>query len=193
MERPGHRSSDNLNTSTTANAQQQQRASITIDQLPRLPDGKIELPRRYDEAPMDALVELIADMLQRLIVHNDQIPLSPEALTRFHSRSPPAISVLDYLRRIVRYANVEVRHICFRCPTFVSYLPSITAYVLAHHSSLHRSNMRSNAAIHIVLSHGTPLRHSGCRSRLQGIMRRILFKRTLRSCRWHTCRRAQRP
>jgi hypothetical protein len=32
-----------------------------------------------------------------------------ESLTRFHSRSPPNISVLDYLRRIVKYTNVEVR------------------------------------------------------------------------------------
>lgn len=31
-----------------------------------------------------------------------------ESLTRFHSRSAPGISVLDYLRRIVRFANVEV-------------------------------------------------------------------------------------
>lgn len=83
-----------------------------------------ELPRHFVDAPVDHLVVLIADMLDRLMAHNDQIPLSPyvplnpppttsaliprsESLTRFHSRSPPTISVLDYLRRIVRYANVE--------------------------------------------------------------------------------------
>ena len=66
-------------------------------------------------------------MLQRLIEHNDRIPLSPyavgsllssivalttrfssEALTRFHSRAAPNISVLDYLRRIVQYTKAEV-------------------------------------------------------------------------------------
>lgn len=32
-----------------------------------------------------------------------------DALTRFHSRSPPAISVLDYLKRVVRYIpRIEV-------------------------------------------------------------------------------------
>lgn len=32
-----------------------------------------------------------------------------DALTRFHSRSPPAISVLDYLKRILRYIpRIEV-------------------------------------------------------------------------------------
>lgn len=31
-----------------------------------------------------------------------------EALTRFHSRSPPAITVLEYIRRIVKYTKVEV-------------------------------------------------------------------------------------
>jgi len=34
-----------------------------------------------------------------------------EGLTRFHSRSTPGISVLDYLRRIVRYVRVEVRQL----------------------------------------------------------------------------------
>lgn len=31
-----------------------------------------------------------------------------ENLTRFHTRSVPSISVLDYLKRIVRFTNVEV-------------------------------------------------------------------------------------
>ncbi|QRW24137.1 Cellulase (glycosyl hydrolase family 5 protein) [Rhizoctonia solani] len=35
------------------------------------------------------------------------IPLRPEALTRFHSRTPPGISIQDYLKRIVKYTNVE--------------------------------------------------------------------------------------
>ncbi|KAF8513169.1 cyclin-domain-containing protein [Hysterangium stoloniferum] len=67
----------------------------------------ILLPSRFEDADRDCLVALIADMLERLIVHNDKIPLSPESLTRFHSRSPPAITVLEYLRRIVKYTNVE--------------------------------------------------------------------------------------
>ena len=50
---------------------------------------------------------MIADMLNRLTAHNDQIPLTTSSLTRFHSRAPPAISILDYLRRIVKYASVE--------------------------------------------------------------------------------------
>lgn len=46
-------------------------------------------------------------MLDRLIEHNDRIPLTPDALTRFHSRAAPAITVRDYLVRITRYTNVE--------------------------------------------------------------------------------------
>lgn len=78
----------------------------------------------------DAGPLLPADMCERLMAHNDQIPLSPlvssvtspnvdgdsvfssESLTRFHSRSPPNISVLEYLRRIAKYTNVEVRVCC---------------------------------------------------------------------------------
>ncbi|KXN90174.1 Nuc-1 negative regulatory protein preg [Leucoagaricus sp. SymC.cos] len=68
---------------------------------------RVELPTVFEEVHINDLVELIADMLQRLMSHNDKIPLSPENLTRFHSRSVPTISVLDYLKRVVRFTNVE--------------------------------------------------------------------------------------
>lgn len=82
-------------------------------------------------------VSSAASMLTKLIAHNDQVPLSTcvfchslgscgwlvltmrvppsfpdpdrDDLTRFHSRTPPGISVVEYLRRIVRYTNIEVR------------------------------------------------------------------------------------
>ena len=38
---------------------------------------KIELPSAFEDADVDHLVVLIADMLDRLIEHNDRIPLSP--------------------------------------------------------------------------------------------------------------------
>ncbi|TDL26213.1 cyclin-domain-containing protein, partial [Rickenella mellea] len=98
--------------------------------------GNLELPRAFEDADIDHLVILIADMLERLMTHNDQIPLSPESLTRFHSRSPPGISVLEYLRRIVKYANVEkscllitlhyIDQICARVPHFT--LSSLTCH-----------------------------------------------------------------
>ncbi|PAV18514.1 cyclin-domain-containing [Pyrrhoderma noxium] len=97
---------------------------------------KIELPSAFEDADVDHLVVLIADMLDRLIEHNDRIPLSPEALTRFHSRTPPSISVIDYLRRIVKYTNVErtcllitlhyIDQICARFPRFT--LSSLTCH-----------------------------------------------------------------
>ncbi|CAG8470705.1 15129_t:CDS:1 [Dentiscutata heterogama] len=46
-------------------------------------------------------------MLCRLIAHNDQIPLTPSNVTRFHSRATPSITVSDYLRRIVKYTSLE--------------------------------------------------------------------------------------
>ncbi|KAJ7072543.1 cyclin-domain-containing protein [Mycena amicta] len=87
-----------------------------------------ELPLDFAQVPIDIIVDLIADMLNRLMAHNDLIPLLPESLTRFHSRTAPSISVLDYLRRIVRYTNVEkscllltlhyIDQICARMPRF---------------------------------------------------------------------------
>jgi len=97
---------------------------------------RIELPASFEEAHIDQLALLIADMLDRLIAHNDRIPLLPESLTRFHSRSIPSISVLDYLKRIVRFTNVEkscllitlhyIDQICARMPLFT--LSSLTCH-----------------------------------------------------------------
>lgn len=86
------------------------------------------LSDRNTLSPHGWLTRLTADMLERLVEHNSRIPLSPyavgslpsstmeltarfssEALTRFHSRTAPNISVIDYLRRIVQYTKVEVR------------------------------------------------------------------------------------
>lgn len=69
---------------------------------------KPEVPWAFIDCPCDTLVELIAHMLDLLCQHNDQVVLTPDALTRFHSRAPPNITVIDYLRRIVKYTNLEV-------------------------------------------------------------------------------------
>jgi len=97
---------------------------------------RVEIPANFEEAPVEDLVQLIADMLDRLMSHNDLIPLSPEALTRFHSRSTPSITILDYLKRIIRFTNVErscllitlfnIDQICARMPLFT--LSSLTCH-----------------------------------------------------------------
>jgi hypothetical protein len=43
-----------------------------------------------------------------LSLHLRQLLVDRESLTHFHSRSAPNISILDYLRRIVRFVRVEV-------------------------------------------------------------------------------------
>ncbi|KAF8908780.1 cyclin-domain-containing protein [Mucidula mucida] len=95
-----------------------------------------ELPAAFELASIEVIVDLIADMLERLMAHNDRIALSPESLTRFHSRSAPAISVLDYLKRIVKFINVEktcllitlhyIDQICSQMPLFT--LSSLTCH-----------------------------------------------------------------
>ncbi|KAL1922400.1 uncharacterized protein VTP21DRAFT_9939 [Calcarisporiella thermophila] len=67
----------------------------------------IEVPEYFHECDINYLTHMISDMLGRLTSHNDQIPLTPAMLTRFHSRAPPSISVYDYLRRIVKYTSIE--------------------------------------------------------------------------------------
>ncbi|CAG8527431.1 9650_t:CDS:2 [Acaulospora morrowiae] len=61
----------------------------------------IEVPENFEMVDINHLTHMIADMLDRLIAHNDQIPLTPSSISRFHSRARPSISVSDYLCRIV--------------------------------------------------------------------------------------------
>ncbi|KAI0044535.1 cyclin-domain-containing protein [Auriscalpium vulgare] len=91
--------------------------------------SKVGLPPAYEDADIDHLCQLMALMFERLMSINDRIPLSPEGISRFHSASVPHIRVLEYLRRIVRFTNVEktcllivmhyIDQICARVPTFV--------------------------------------------------------------------------
>ncbi|KAJ6188870.1 hypothetical protein N7519_003778 [Penicillium mononematosum] len=62
---------------------------------PSKPDVKM-LPTQYELADPRDMVVLISSMLMELIRFNDKIPLHQGRLTRFHSRSPPRISVMVY-------------------------------------------------------------------------------------------------
>lgn len=98
-------------------------------EIPEAGPSKLpELPWAFIDCPTDTLVILISHMLDLLIQHNDQVVLTPDALTRFHSRAPPGITVLDYLRRIVKYTNMEVGSAAY---------PSLTSQTL---SSLSRGS-----------------------------------------------------
>ncbi|KAL7933415.1 cyclin domain-containing protein [Trichoderma chlorosporum] len=66
----------------------------------------IVLPQKYEFCPVEHMVELIAYMLGELIATNDAIRISSGGLTRFHSRTPPGISVRDYLHRLARHATL---------------------------------------------------------------------------------------
>lgn len=65
------------------------------------------LPTLFEDCDAEDVVALVADMLSRLTAHNDLLPLHPSALTRFHSRATPSITVLSYLRRIAKYTSLE--------------------------------------------------------------------------------------
>ncbi|KAG8908019.1 hypothetical protein FRB99_000837 [Tulasnella sp. 403] len=101
----------------------------------------IHVPASFEHVDIHHLTELIADMIVRLIAHNDRIPLHPDALTRFHSRSPPSISVHDYLARIVKYAKVDrscllitlhyIDQICTRLPKFTITSLTVHRFIIA--------------------------------------------------------------
>ncbi|OBT79112.1 hypothetical protein VF21_01783 [Pseudogymnoascus sp. 05NY08] len=62
------------------------------------------LPIRYELVDVEVMVILVAGMVSELIQTNDNLPLRDVVLTRFHSRTPPGISVLDYLQRLAKHA-----------------------------------------------------------------------------------------
>ncbi|KAF8864413.1 cyclin-domain-containing protein [Acephala macrosclerotiorum] len=64
------------------------------------------LPAKYEFCPVEDMVVLISDMIQELIQTNDSLPLRTGVLTRFHSRTPPGISVHDYLQRLAKHATL---------------------------------------------------------------------------------------
>ncbi|KAI5479927.1 hypothetical protein MNV49_002217 [Pseudohyphozyma bogoriensis] len=103
--------------------------------------GRRIVPRFFELCELEDLITLIASMLDKLIEHNDKIPLTPTGLTRFHSRAPPAIGVKDYLVRISRYTNVEstcllillhyVDKVCTRLPTFTISSLTVHRFIIA--------------------------------------------------------------
>lgn len=64
------------------------------------------LPEQYEFCLVEDMVVLIANMLGELIETNDGLALKSGHLTRFHSRTPPGISVLDYLHRLAKHATL---------------------------------------------------------------------------------------
>ena len=65
------------------------------------------MPLQYETCNPKDLVILISSMLMELVRYNDSIPLRDGQLTRFHSRAPPGISVLDYLQRLTTHATLS--------------------------------------------------------------------------------------
>ncbi|KAK1830769.1 cyclin-domain-containing protein [Podospora conica] len=64
------------------------------------------LPLKYEFCGVEDMVVLIAHMLGELIETNDALALRTGHLTRFHSRTPPGISVIDYLHRLAKHATL---------------------------------------------------------------------------------------
>jgi len=65
------------------------------------------LPQAYEFCAIEDVVVLIANMLGELIETNDPLAMKTGHLTRFHSRTAPGISVLDYLHRLAKHATLS--------------------------------------------------------------------------------------
>ncbi|KAL5352636.1 Pho80p cyclin [Pseudogymnoascus australis] len=114
-DRPGESNIQALLQSPTAKRRQdadpaKDEASRTNPQLspPKRPRAAQRapkvLPLAYELVGVEDMVVLVAGMVSELIQTNDNLPLRDVVLTRFHSRTPPGISVLDYLQRLAKHA-----------------------------------------------------------------------------------------
>ncbi|TQS36407.1 hypothetical protein Golomagni_03145 [Golovinomyces magnicellulatus] len=87
------------------------------------------LPLKYELCPMKDLVILISNMIQELISTNDKLPPRSNVLTRFHSRTPPGISVFEYLQRLAKHTTLTpplllsmvyyIDQLCLLYPDFI--------------------------------------------------------------------------
>lgn len=72
-----------------------------------------KLPLQYIKCEKADLITIISRMLTSIVLINDSTTsldikyLSNEYLTRFHSRSPPQISIYNYLLRLSHYSSLE--------------------------------------------------------------------------------------
>ncbi|KAL3477951.1 cyclin-domain-containing protein [Aspergillus californicus] len=104
------RNSPNDVSTHSAAAGESGASDLEVSQSKRLRPAKPaikHLPVQYELAEPKDLVVLISSMLLELIRFNDKIPLHQGRLTRFHSRSPPRISVHDYLQRLTTHATLS--------------------------------------------------------------------------------------
>ncbi|KAK4240310.1 cyclin-domain-containing protein [Achaetomium macrosporum] len=92
-------------TSALATDTLQNPSTISKRAKPETAPPKV-LPLRYEHCPVEDMVVLIAHMLGELIETNDTLALKSGHLTRFHSRTAPGISVLDYLHRLAKHATL---------------------------------------------------------------------------------------
>lgn len=111
MPAPGNSGSNKRNSQSDHHPPEATPAQdVEASQSKRLRPSRSEtkvLPAQYEDADPRDLVVLISSMLMELIRFNDKIPLHQGRLTRFHSRSPPRISVHDYLQRLTTHATLS--------------------------------------------------------------------------------------
>lgn len=81
-------------------------AAATATAAPATNAPKV-ISRNFFECSTGDILVLVSSMLQELVNLNDALPFDSSQLTRFHSRSPPSISIKGYLLRITKFCSLE--------------------------------------------------------------------------------------
>ncbi|KAI8836118.1 cyclin-domain-containing protein [Chytridium lagenaria] len=67
----------------------------------------LEVADFYNDVDVNVLIFLVAEILECLTAHNNRLTVNPANITRFHSKRAPDISIIEYLRRIVKHGAVN--------------------------------------------------------------------------------------
>lgn len=93
-------------------------------------DEIVTVPRKFADATREQVEMLVCHVLQKVVSHNDAkiTSLEDQQLTRFHAKTRPAITVIAYIDRIVKYATIDKNvllsflvfadRICLRDPSY---------------------------------------------------------------------------
>lgn len=112
LQRHESRKSQSRRSSYTQQARASKRRKSSI-QISEPSDNQKFLPAEYIHCDKMELITIISRMLSSIVSINDSRTsldvhyLNSASLTRFHSRSPPHISIYSYLVRLSHYSSLE--------------------------------------------------------------------------------------
>jgi hypothetical protein len=138
----------------------------------------LEIPLDHTDCPPEIIIQLVVDMFNRIIQHNDKVPVTSQTITRFHSRTATPITIHDYIHRIHKYVIVE-KAVLLMLVVFVDRMTKV-------YPSFILSSLTAHRYFNFTLVY-----HCCGHSMFQIDIRCVLYKHVFRQSRWCECARVE--